>query len=79
VTYYDDETFHGEIPPKDIPFRKQKRFSYQHEFRLCIDAPTQQDTPITINIGDLSHICAKVEPSQLNSLFKLKLEPVKAA
>lgn len=75
VEYYDDETFHGEIPLKDIPFRKQKRFSYQREFRLCVYPRVQQDTAITINIGDLSRISAKVESSQLNSLFKLKLEP----
>jgi hypothetical protein len=72
VQYYDDETFHGEIDPKDIPFRKQKRFSYQQEFRICIQTNTKGDDPITIDIGDISHICAKRDSSRLNE-FKVQL------
>lgn len=79
MQYYDEETFHGEIPPKDIPFRKQKRFSYQREFRLCVDTRAQFNStptdPITINIGDISHICAKVDSSLLPGLIELKAEP----
>jgi len=78
VEYYDEETFHGEIPPKDIPFRKQKRFSYQQEFRLCVYPRTEEEAansnPISIGIGDISHICRKVEAAQVPSLFELKLE-----
>ncbi|MBB5374534.1 hypothetical protein [Acidocella aromatica] len=79
VEYYNEETFHGEIPLKEIPFRKQKRFSYQKEFRLCVFPRTSEEadnaSPITINIGDISHICAKVESSQLPELIQLKTEP----
>jgi hypothetical protein len=35
VEYYDDETIHCEFPPKEIPFRKQKRFTYQRESRFA--------------------------------------------
>ncbi len=72
VQYYDDETFHGGITPKDVPFRKQKRFSYQQEYRLCIHTNTKGDDPLTIDIGDISQICAKVDSSQLNE-FKIHL------
>jgi hypothetical protein len=74
VEYYNDETFHGEIAPKDIPFRKQKRFAYQKEFRICVHTGTKGNDPITIEIGDISHICVKVASSQLNDLLQLKLE-----
>lgn len=74
VEYYDDEVFHGEIPEKDIPFRKQKRFGYQHEFRLCFDTGAEQDYPITINIGDISDLCAKVLSAKLPDIFTLKPE-----
>ena len=74
VEYYDDEIFHGEIPEKDIPFRKQKRFSYQREFRLCFDTGAVQDSPITISIGDISDICAKVPSAKLPDIFTLKPE-----
>ena len=36
VRYYDDEVFNGGFKLKDVPFRKQKRFDYQREFRICI-------------------------------------------
>lgn len=74
VEYYDEETFHGEIPLKDIPFRKQKRFKYQREFRLCIYPRISSSAAITINIGDLSRICGKVESARLSTLFKLRHE-----
>ena len=61
VEYYDDETFHGEIAPKDIPFKKQKRFSYQNEFKICVQTKTSGNDPLLIANGDISHIiCAKV-------------------
>ena len=75
VEYYDDKKFHGQIPEKEIPFRKQKRFSYQREFRVCVYPRIQLTAPITINIGDLSSICARVESSRLPSLFQLKPDP----
>lgn len=76
VSYYDDTVFHGTIPTEEIPFRKQKRFSYQREFRVCVNTRIQQDSAISINIGDISRISAKVEAAQLPSLFKLKIESV---
>ena len=78
VEYYDEETFHGEILPKEIPFRKQKRFSYQREFRLCVYPRTQEEAadsnPITISIGDISQICGKVEAARVAGLFEPKTE-----
>jgi hypothetical protein len=79
VEYYDDEVFHGEIPMADIPFRKQKRFSYQREFRLCVEPRTQQNSAITINIGDISHISAKVDSCRLSGHFELRPEPTRPA
>ena len=43
VRYYDDEVFNGEFKLKDVPFRKQKRFDYQREFRICV----QSFSPLT--------------------------------
>ncbi|WP_218779352.1 hypothetical protein, partial [Paraburkholderia caledonica] len=40
VEYYDDKTFHGSIQPDEIPFWKQQHFSYQNEFRICINTKT---------------------------------------
>ena len=70
VKYYDGETFHGEITHKEIPFWKQKKFSYQQEFRICVQTNTQGDDPLTIDIGDISHLCVKVDSSRLIEAFK---------
>lgn len=75
VEYYDDETFHGEIEPREIPFRKQKKFSYQREFRVCIQTNTEGNSPLMIEIGDISDICGKIGSSQLNDAFSLSLKP----
>jgi hypothetical protein len=73
VEYYDEETFHGEIAPIDIPFKKQKRFGYQKEYRLCVQSKTKGDDPLIIDIGDISSISAKIESSQINELFQTNL------
>jgi hypothetical protein len=73
IHYYDDATFHGQIDPKDVPFWKQTRFSYQREFRIAVQTNTTGDDPLTIDIGDISHICAKIDPSRLNDQFKVHL------
>jgi hypothetical protein len=74
VRYYDDTTFHGEIPIKEIPFKKQKRFSYQQEYRFCVNPRIASDSPMTINIGDISHMAGKVKAATLNGLFQLGFE-----
>jgi hypothetical protein len=71
VDYYDEQLFHGKFAEQDIPFKKQKAFSYQREFRLCITPKTADDTALVIDIGDIKHISAKTESSLLNTLFKI--------
>ena len=74
VEYYDEETFHGEIPLPDIPFRKQKRFAYQKEYRVCVKSRVGSAGPIRLEIGDISSFSAKMESSQIPRNFQLKLE-----
>ncbi len=71
VEYYDEELFHGEIEVKDIPFKKQKKFNYQNEFRICINPKTMDDEPICIKIGNIGHITAKIETDKINDLFQI--------
>jgi hypothetical protein len=73
VEYYDEETFHGEIAPVDIPFKKQKRFAYQREYRVCVNSKTKGDDPLIIEIGDISSLSAKIESSRVNDLFQINL------
>ena len=71
VEYYDEDMFHGEIPLEEIPFRKQKRFSYQREFRLCVYPRTEEETsnsdPIMIHIGDIPTSAARWRRHELTA------------
>jgi len=60
VEYYNDETFHGEIAPKDIPFRKQKNLLIRRNSEF---ASTQEQRG-TIRLPSKSGISA---------IFALKL------
>jgi hypothetical protein len=71
VNYYDDSTFHGTIPEAEIPFWKQKRFSFQREYRVCVYPRVRIDLPITIQVGDLSSFCAKMPASEVHTLWSL--------
>jgi hypothetical protein len=74
VGYYDEKTFSGEFLTDDIPFRKQKYFSYQNEFRVCIETKTTGSDPLTIEIGDISDICVKMNSADLNDMFEAELK-----
>jgi hypothetical protein len=65
VRYYDDASFHGEIPAADVPFMKQKRFGYQREFRLCVYPKEPTERALTIDIGALSGFCRKMNSDQV--------------
>jgi hypothetical protein len=72
VEYYDDETFHGATEPDEIPFWKQKNFSYQNEFRICVNTKTTGDDPLKIDMGDISDICQKIQSDKINDLLALQ-------
>ena len=66
VKYYDPETFHGSFDGIEAAFSKQRRQSYQREFRFVIDAGARGDCPLTLEIGDLSDITMPVRSGELN-------------
>jgi len=73
VRYYDDEIFNGEFKLKDVPFRKQKRFDYQREFRICIETIDHSQITRTFNIGSLRRLGAYTPSEHLLNAFKLSL------
>lgn len=74
VDYYDETTFHGEFAAEDVPFRKQSRFAYQKEFRVCLQTPTAGDEPLTFEIGDMSNFAIKVRSADINASIKVTLK-----
>jgi len=77
VKYYDDELFHGSFEHNEIPFRKQKRFAYQREFRICIDTGSGGTTPLHLNIGKIE-ASMKVKSRELNNMFRLTTNSIAA-
>jgi hypothetical protein len=77
VKYYDDELFHGSFEHNEIPFRKQKRFAYQREFRVCIDTGLRGTTPLHLSIGKIE-ASMKVKSRDLNNMFRLTTSPIAA-
>jgi hypothetical protein len=72
VEYYDEKAFHGDFAQEDVPFRKQSRFAYQKEFRVCLQTPAG-DEPLTFEIGDMSAFATKVRSADINASFKVTL------
>ena len=66
VKYYDPETFHGSFRGIDPAFRKQVMQSYQREFRIVIATGSVGDSPLTLDVGDLSDITIPLLASELN-------------
>jgi hypothetical protein len=73
VRYYDNEIFNGEFKLKDVPFRKQKRFEYQREFRICIQTLDRSLTPRTFNVGSLRGLGGYIPSEHVLKAFKLSL------
>jgi hypothetical protein len=73
VRYYDNEILNGQFNPKDVPFRKQKRFDYQREYRICIRTPDRFAESRTFNIGSLRRIGGYIPSEQVLRAFKLSL------
>ena len=74
VHYYDERTFHGEIPRGEIPFWKQQRFRYQKEYRIVVRTGTKGIDPLSLAIGDIGAFSYKDDASKLNSLWQLRLD-----
>jgi hypothetical protein len=74
VRYYDNNTFHGEIPREQILFYKQKRFEYQREFRIAVAPKLLGTDHLIVHIGDISHFCGKASSHKLNEMLQVQLE-----
>jgi hypothetical protein len=56
-----------------VPFRKQKRFDYQREYRICIRTLHRLAEPRTFNIGSLRGFGGYIPSERVLKAFKLSL------
>lgn len=73
VEYYDESSKHSFFDQARIGFYKRNKFSDQKEYRIIVERITNQAEPFVLNVGDLSDICKKTTPQQLNETIKLRL------
>ncbi len=52
VSYFDSETYHGEL----TPFYKQSTYSYQNEYRIAINYQELKGKPLVLNLGSMTDI-----------------------
>lgn len=71
INYFDSEKFHGAVDEIEIPFHKINKYSYQKEFRICIDNKSKGDDSFTLHIGSIRDFSALVKSTDLNELFKI--------
>lgn len=75
VNYFDPTTFHGRFPSlSSQPFRKRNTFSYQNEYRFCVNTHAKGDDVLCIEIGDISDFAAKMPAEAVNTVYQLHLE-----
>jgi hypothetical protein len=71
VDYFDPAVFHGTFSPKKMAFEKRNVFSYQNEYRICVDTHTKGDDVVWIEIGDISDIAAKMPSADVNRIYQV--------
>lgn len=74
VEYYDETKFHGEFLEQNVPFRKQNRYSYQKEYRVCLQILSTIEETIKFEIGSISEFAFKARSSELNSNLRVTLK-----
>lgn len=62
-TTADIEMFSEEI---EVAFHKHSRYSSEKEYRFAIDTNTEGSNPITLDIGGIEDIAARVDTSKIN-------------
>jgi len=75
VNYYDEASFSGEIAFSDIEFSKQKRFSYQREWRLRVNFNTATTGAMTIDVGNLPEGSFKLPAGEFHRLNGMRFVP----
>jgi hypothetical protein len=72
VRYFDPDIQHGTFPLSEMPFWKRNVFSYQNEYRICVDTHTKGEDVIWIDIGDIRDIAAKVLAENVDTTYKVE-------
>jgi len=73
VDYYNPDTFSGDFSHRDALFRKRDEFSHQSEYRFVIKRDSEENIPVTLNIGSIRDIAVPYKTSDFNEGLEIKL------
>lgn len=72
VDYFDENSFHGVLPPERHGYQKRSFFKYQQEYRVLIDTRRAEPKELILDVGSLRDITSLVSTDQFNSLLEIK-------
>lgn len=73
VDYFDEHTFHGNMPKDMLGYQKRSLFARQREYRIKIDMNSPKPGRYFLEVGDLSDIAKITTPKEFNEQLELKL------
>jgi hypothetical protein len=73
VEYYCPKTFHGSFSETESIFRKHSDFEHQKEYRFAFKTGTEGDSPLFLEIGDISDITIQCKVSDINKFLEVKI------
>lgn len=79
VQYYDPSSFNGYFSEVESIFRKRDEYKHQKEYRFSFDTGTAGDSPLILNIGDISDITMQIKVSDINKQLEINLPNAKNA
>lgn len=73
VEYYDQNSFHGNMPIKKLGFQKRNIYKYQREYRIKIDLNKDHPCLYKLDIGNIQDIAILSTPKEFKENLNLKL------
>jgi len=66
VEYFDEQRFHGSFDADKVGFYKRSVYEVQSEYRFLIDSNIAPESPLWLEVGDLSDITIIMTPEEFN-------------
>ena len=66
VKYFDEHEFRGSLDAEKVGFYKRSLYEVQSEYRFLVDSGISPESPLWLEVGDLSDITIIMTPEEFN-------------
>lgn len=66
VEYFDETSYHGNLPAHELGFHKRRSFAHQSEYRFLLEPFHGIPGPLLIDLGNLEDIVILMTPKEFN-------------